>query len=82
MTRTLQQGKVPKYLEGHGMISGALKGIWHALSWGMPFSGGNISQVGGEFLFVNGEVRWCHRMKTTMDHVEVEDLKKVMGLRE
>ncbi|KAF8429227.1 AhpC/TSA antioxidant enzyme-domain-containing protein [Tirmania nivea] len=82
MTKTLQQGKMPKYMEGQGVISSTLKGIWHALSWGSPLSGGNISQVGGEFLFVNGEVGWCHRMKTTMDHVEVEDLKKVMGLSE
>ncbi|KAF8457428.1 AhpC/TSA antioxidant enzyme-domain-containing protein [Terfezia claveryi] len=79
MTKTLQQGKMPKYMEGHGMISSILKGIWHALSWGSPLSGGNISQVGGEFLFVNGDLGWCHRMKTTTDHVDVEDLKKGSG---
>lgn len=39
-------------------------------------------QVGGEFLWVNGVVGWCRRMKSTTDHTEVEDVKRVMGVVE
>ena len=35
------------------------------------FRGGNIMQVGGEFLFEDGQVVWCHRMKNFRNH-EVE----------
>lgn len=48
--------------------------------------GGDSWQVGGEFLFVkkgeNWEVEWCHRMKTTRDHTEMGELKKVLGVKE
>lgn len=44
------------------------------------FSGGAYSQLGGEMLFEDGEVVWCHRMRNTRDHTEVPILKKVLEM--
>ena len=52
---------------------------------------GDLSVNGGEFLFwrdgpigpkVSGEwkVGWCHRMRNSRDHTEVEELKRHIGL--
>lgn len=41
---------------------------------------GDYKQNGGEYLFEDGELKWCHRMKTTSDHAEVKELKEVLGL--
>ena len=43
-------------------------------------SGGDFKQVGGEFLFQNGKVTWCHRMKNTRDHAEVPLVRQQLGL--
>lgn len=42
--------------------------------------GGNPMQIGGEFLFENGEVIWCHRMTTYRNHAEVRFLRKLLQL--
>jgi len=42
--------------------------------------GGNIFQIGGEFLFEEGEVLWCHRMKNYRNHAEVSVIRKVLEL--
>lgn len=41
-------------------------------------SPGKKSQNGGEWIFVDGVLRWCRRMRNTRDHTEVEELKKVL----
>ncbi|KMU86143.1 hypothetical protein CIHG_03931 [Coccidioides immitis H538.4] len=91
MTRTLTLGPMPDYLR-HSTFSLVIKGIRQGL--GRTFNGdalksGNMAQVGGEFFFEIGPkkenekqditVTWCHRMKTTRDHIEVPALKRVMG---
>lgn len=43
-------------------------------------SGGDFRQVGGEFVFENGRVAWCHRMKNTRDHAEIPEVRKQLGL--
>ena len=43
-------------------------------------SGGDYRQVGGEFLFQNGKVTWCHRMKYTRDHAEIPLVRQQLGL--
>ena len=43
-------------------------------------SGGDFKQVGGEFLFQNGKVTWCHRMKNTRDHAELPLVRQQLGL--
>lgn len=44
--------------------------------------GGNPFQIGGEFLFEEGEVIWCHRMKNYRNHVEVPMIRKILELDE
>ena len=60
---------------------GIIESIFQTLSHGRQmFKGGDFSQVGGEFLFEDGQVTWCHRMKNTRDHAEVPALRKQLGL--
>ncbi|QIW99898.1 hypothetical protein AMS68_005416 [Peltaster fructicola] len=42
--------------------------------------GGNPLQIGGEFLFEDGEVIWCHRMRHYRNHVEVSDIRRLLDL--
>ncbi|TKA73065.1 hypothetical protein B0A55_09501 [Friedmanniomyces simplex] len=44
--------------------------------------GGNPMQIGGEFLFEDGEVVWCHRMRGYRGHAEVRVLRGLLGLEE
>lgn len=44
--------------------------------------GGNPMQIGGEFLFEEGEVVWCHRMRNYRNHAEVAVIRKVLELDE
>jgi hypothetical protein len=44
--------------------------------------GGNPMQIGGEFLFEDGEVVWCHRMRNYRNHAEVAQLRKLLELDE
>ena len=37
-------------------------------------------QIGGEFLFEDGALTWCHRMTHMRNHTEVHDLMKVLDL--
>ncbi|KAK5005392.1 hypothetical protein LTR28_007771 [Elasticomyces elasticus] len=48
----------------------------------LKFRGGNWLQIGGEFLFQDGEVRWCHRMRNYRDHTEVRVLRRVLEIDE
>lgn len=40
----------------------ALDSTWTALTSGHPLSAGPSAQNGGEFMFQNGELKWCSRM--------------------
>jgi hypothetical protein len=42
--------------------------------------GGNVFQIGGEFLFEEGEVVWCHRMKNYRNHAEVSVIRRMLEL--
>lgn len=44
------------------------------------FRGGNPMQIGGEFLFDQGEVVWCHRMQHYRNHAEVSVVRKVLDI--
>jgi hypothetical protein len=44
------------------------------------FKGGNLLQVGGEFLFQDGQVVWCHRMKNMRGHAEVNTVKRILDV--
>ncbi|KAI1964151.1 hypothetical protein LOZ58_002014 [Ophidiomyces ophidiicola] len=92
MTRTWSLGPVPEYLR-HSTFALVVKGISQGLRRtfnGDALKSGDMAQVGGEFFFEikpksqeNGRdiiVTWGHRMKTTRDHTEVPELKRIMGL--
>ncbi|CAK4034414.1 Hypothetical predicted protein [Lecanosticta acicola] len=42
--------------------------------------GGNLFQIGGEFMFDDGQVVWCHRMKNYRNHTDTKLLRKILGL--
>lgn len=45
-------------------------------------AGGPMSQVGGEFLFEDGEPIWCHRMQSIRGHADFKTLRRVLDLPE
>lgn len=58
-----------------------LKSIYQGVMSGRgAMKGGDYKQVGGEFLFEDGVVTWCHRMRNTRDHAEIPVLRKALGL--
>ncbi|KAI9680305.1 MAG: hypothetical protein M1829_001191 [Trizodia sp. TS-e1964] len=81
MARTLALGAVkPRYV-GRSMLAVTLSSFVQSLRSGRGVvKGGDYWQVGGEVLFVNGEVRWIHRMRNTRDHSEVGVLAEVLGV--
>ena len=94
LTRTLSLGSnAPNYIH-HSLMVLILKAIAQGLRriWaGDMLKGGDLKQVGGEFLFetaalgkgqgdVGVQVTWCHRMKNTRDHAEVPIIRHVLGL--
>lgn len=84
MTSTLEMGPKPKYQEdttGTTIVS-SFFGVLGGLKGGKAFRGGKYDQVGGEFFFEGGEVKWCHRMESTRGHSEVDVIKAVMGVPE
>ena len=44
------------------------------------WKGGNMLQIGGEFLFRDGEVEWCHRMKNYRGHADIQVLRRVLEI--
>jgi len=39
----------------------------------------NCGQNGGEFLWVDQKIEWCHRMENTRDHLEVPNVVKLLN---
>ncbi|KAF2202422.1 hypothetical protein GQ43DRAFT_311980 [Delitschia confertaspora ATCC 74209] len=80
MTRTLTLGKKPEYMQT-GLLSSSIQSIIQGIKQGRnAMSGGDFKQVGGEFMFEEGECFWVHRMRNTRDHAEIPELRKVLGL--
>lgn len=42
---------------------------------------GKVTQNGGEVIWSNGELEYIHRMKHPGDHIETEDLDRLLKLR-
>ncbi|CAK7204548.1 hypothetical protein SEUCBS139899_007306 [Sporothrix eucalyptigena] len=89
MVSTLALGSAPGYMKHTNIWSSSWKSFIQSVKQipkGMALKGGNQRQVGGEFLFENkGDgsdvpVTWCHRMKNTRDHAEIEDVQDLLGL--
>ena len=80
LTSTLNLGKSPGYMQ-RSFISMVVSSFFQELRSGRNMlSGGDYRQVGGEFLFQDGKVTWCHRMKSTRDHAEVPLVRQQLGL--
>ncbi|OSD08504.1 hypothetical protein PYCCODRAFT_1448718 [Trametes coccinea BRFM310] len=68
---------------GKSFLGNVVKSIWDGPLKNPQFIGkqGNISQLGGDFIFGPGETcSYASRMKHTEDHVEVADLMKEAGV--
>lgn len=102
MVRTLSLGhKDPEYIR-HSLVAGMMKSVVQGvkrLGEGDAFRGGDMRQIGGEFVFetTGGEcdsshrernnnntadvkVTWCHRMKNTRDHAEIQVIRRMLGI--
>lgn len=82
MTKTLSLGsKSPRYMR-QPIYKLSFKSMLMALHSGRnATSGGDFWQVGGEFVFdADGTVSWCHRMRNTRDHAEMDELRKAIGM--
>ncbi len=82
MIRTLSLGdKKPDYVKS-SFLSNLAKSTLSTISAGScMFQGGDIKQVGGEYLINNqGDIIWSHNMNNTRDHVEVKELRKILTL--
>lgn len=80
MTCSLSQGsKKPDY-QVSSLMGVVGKSLVQVVSSGTgAFKGGHQSQNGGEFLFENDKVTWCHRMRNTRDHTEIPLLRQILG---
>lgn len=82
LPRTLYLGSKPEYIQ-NSLVAGAAQSIVQGIMTGTgALKGGDYKQVGGEFLFEDGNLIWSHRMKTTRDHAEVTELRRLLGLEE
>ena len=82
MTKTLSLGdKAPQYMR-QSLYKLAFKSFIQELRSGRNIlSGGDFFQVGGEFVFQSdGSISWCHRMKNTRDHAELDELRKALQM--
>ncbi|KAI0748487.1 AhpC/TSA antioxidant enzyme-domain-containing protein [Daedaleopsis nitida] len=81
LDRTPADQEKRSYL-GRSLFGNVTRSIWGGLK-NPQFIGkqGNISQLGGDFVFGPGETcTYASRMKHTEDHVEVDDLMKEAGV--
>lgn len=74
-------GSRPEYMQDTSLprwLAGQVK------QWGADgrkaLKGGNLVQIGGEFLFEDGEVIWLHRMRNYRNHTEIKALRRIMDL--
>ena len=81
MVRTLDLGpQAPEYMHQSFLLLTLKSTIQSIMSGRKMLSGGDYSQVGGEFLFHDGKVTWCHRMRNTRDHAEIPEIRKQLGV--
>ncbi|GAA5960723.1 hypothetical protein JCM3765_007305 [Sporobolomyces pararoseus] len=80
--RTLDMGNHNPEYQKNGMISNIFSSIVKAFKIGSIFSknAGDQKQLGGEFVFVNGEPIYTHRMENTRGHAPLAELFEAAGL--
>lgn len=73
----------PDYRREFGDLQGFMRAAPQAISrisHGDSLKGGDHRQVGGDFLFENGKVTWCHRMRNVDDHTDLAKIRKLLRL--
>ena len=81
MPSSLSMGEQRPSYQTRGLLSMTTKSIIQGVSAGTgALKGGNFAQIGGEFLFEDGSMTWCHRMTNTRNHTEADDLKRLLRL--
>jgi len=60
-------------------IAGQLKQMKRVEEKEIRMKGGAWWWVGGEFLIREGRIVWAHKMRNYRDHVEMEELKRLVG---
>jgi len=83
LTSTLDMGTArPAYQQDTtaGVVVSSFFQTLGGLKGGKALRAGNYAQVGGEFLFEGGRAKWCHRMRHTRDHSELQVLRGVLGV--
>ncbi|UJR10831.1 hypothetical protein I4U23_015018 [Adineta vaga] len=81
MIRTLSLAeKKPDYIKSSFLVNVAKSAVCQISSGTSMFQGGDIRQIGGEYLInERGEILWSHNMTNTQDHVEIKELRKILG---
>ncbi|KAF8150726.1 hypothetical protein B0H34DRAFT_638972, partial [Crassisporium funariophilum] len=67
----------------HGLMGGIAMVVVRAIKVGMPVweKGGDIGQLGGEFIFGPGlTCSYAHRMQTTKGHAPIQDVLQAAGI--
>jgi len=84
MTKTMKNGEIlPQYIKEATMFQSfkrSLRQIWSRVGKGDALKGGPGNQAGGDFLFEDGKVAWCHRMRNAQDHSELGKVRELLGL--
>jgi len=79
MKRSLAMSSKPTYMK-HSLLGLILSSVRQMIGSGFgAFKGGDYSQNGGEWIFMDGKCGWVHRMETTSDHVPAEELVQVLA---
>lgn len=77
MTLNLGLGdKKPDYIKKN-LLESIASDVWTTVS-NPTASPGKKSQNGGEWIFVDGVLKWCRRMRHTRDHIEIGELKLIL----
>ncbi|BGP16069.1 hypothetical protein JCM10213v2_004063 [Rhodosporidiobolus nylandii] len=78
--RTLDMGKkAPEYMRG-GVLGNVFGSIMSAFKMRTTASPGDIKQLGGEFVFQDGQPIYTHRMENTRGHAPLAELLAAAGL--
>ena len=80
MIRTLKLGeKKQDYIKTSLLVNVAKSALSQLTAGSAMFQGGDIHQVGGEFLIDNqGKILWSSKMQNTRDHTEMQDLRRTL----
>ncbi|GAA5999044.1 peroxiredoxin-like family protein [Rhodotorula paludigena] len=80
MGKNLGSGETRPEYQKSGMAGVALKSISSFFQMGNVAFPGEWSRLGGECVFEQGQLKWCHRMQNTRDHAPLKELAAAAGV--